>query len=299
VAESDLNDPRFVRSPDAGGLGMDAAWADEWHHAVHATLTGERSGYYEDFGGLSLLAKGLRQAWVYDGQWSPHRGRHHGRPPTGLPGHRFVVSTQNHDQVGNRALGERSAALMSEGRLRIAAALLLTSPFTPMLFQGEEWAASTPFLYFTDHRDPALGRAVSEGRRGEFASFGWDPASVPDPQAPATFARSTLDWGELDREPHRGLLAWYRTLIRLRRGHPDLGDPRPSATDVAADEAAGTVAVRRGRCRVLVNLADAPRSVAAPDGATVLAASDPGIRCGGGTVVLPPDAVAVVEWPHG
>ena len=171
IAESDLNDPRFVRSRDAGGYGLDAAWADEWHHALHAALTGEASGYYEDFGSLPLLAKALRQAWVYDGTYSPHRGRVHGRPPAGLDGSQFVVCTQNHDQVGNRAVGERSEALMSDGRLRVAAALLLTSPFVPMLFQGEEWGASTPFQYFTSHADPELGQTVSAGRRREFAAF--------------------------------------------------------------------------------------------------------------------------------
>ena len=144
VAESDLNDPRFVRSRDAGGYGLDACWADEWHHALHTCLTGETSGYYEDFGPLRLLAKALRQAWVYDGCYSPHRQRMHGRSPAGLSGSQFVVAAQNHDQVGNRAAGERSGALMSEGRLRVAAALLLTSPFVPLLFQGEEWGASTP-----------------------------------------------------------------------------------------------------------------------------------------------------------
>src|SRR5690606_31291439 len=175
IAESDLNDPRFVRSRDAGGHGLDAAWADEWHHALHAALSGEREGYYRDFGSLAHLAKALRQAWVYDGVYSPHRRRRHGRPPVGLSGHQFVVCTQNHDQVGNRARGERTSQLLSVERLEIAAALLLTSPFVPLLFQGEEWGARTPFLYFTDHEDPALARAVSEGRRNEFRAFGWDP----------------------------------------------------------------------------------------------------------------------------
>ena len=165
-------------------------------------LTGERDGYYEDFGPLPLLAKALRQAWVYDGTYSPHRQRVHGRPPAGLTGDQFVVATQNHDQVGNRAAGERLAALMTDGRLRVAAALLLTAPFVPMLFLGEEWAASTPFQYFTDHEDAELGRAVSEGRRREFAAFGWDPSGVPDPQDPATFERSRLRLGRAPGRRH-------------------------------------------------------------------------------------------------
>ena len=178
IAETDANDPRLVRNRDAGGYGLDAAWADDWHHALHVALTGERTGYYEDFGAPELLGKALRQAWVYDGVWSPHRQKTRGRNPIGVPPERFVVAAQNHDQVGNRAAGERLAAMVDEGRLKAAAALLLTTPFTPLLFQGEEWAASTPFQYFTDHADPGLGKAVAEGRRREFAAFGWNPGQL-------------------------------------------------------------------------------------------------------------------------
>jgi len=219
IAETDANDPRLVRSRDAGGDGLDAAWADDWHHALHVALTGERSGYYEDFSSPELLGKALRQAWVYDGMWSRHMDKTRGRKPTGVPPHAFVVAAQNHDQVGNRAGGERLAALVDEGRLKAAAALLVTTPFTPLLFQGEEWAASTPFLYFTDHADPGLGKAVAEGRRREFAAFGWT-REVPDPQGPGTFERSKLDWDELDEPYHRDMLHWYRGLIALRRRLP-------------------------------------------------------------------------------
>ena len=293
VAESDRNDPRVVRSRDAGGYGIDAAWADEWHHALHAVLTGERSGYYEDFGSLASLAKAVEQAWVYDGTWSPHRRRHHGRPPGGLPGHRFVVSTQNHDQVGNRAAGERLATLTSPGRLKVAAALALCSPFTPLLFQGEEWGASTPFLYFTDH-DPELGEAVRRGRRAEFAAFGWDPADVPDPQAPGTFAASVLDWAELDRPAHAELVTWYRELRALRRSVPALSDPRPGRTSVAVDEQSATLVVTRGHVALLVNLGPADRALSTAAPVTLLAASSPSVRVEEGGVVVPPDAVAVV-----
>ncbi|MGW2148441.1 malto-oligosyltrehalose trehalohydrolase [Nonomuraea bangladeshensis] len=294
IAESDLNDPRFVRSRESGGYGLDAAWADEWHHALHAALTGERDGYYADFGPLGLLAKALRQAWVYDGTWSPHRGRVHGRSPAGLSGHRFVVCAQNHDQVGNRARGERSGALMSEGRLRVAAALLLTAPFTPMLFQGEEWGAGTPFQYFTDHEDPELGRAVSEGRRREFAAFGWEPGQVPDPQDPATFDRSRLDWDEPGEEPHAGLLAWHRELIALRRRLPALTDGRLDRVRADCDEAAGLVSVERGPVLVAANLGDGTRVVPARGRARLLAASDPGITLSGDDLTLPPDTVAIL-----
>lgn len=295
VAESDLNDPRFVRSVDAGGFGMDAAWADEWHHALHAALSGERSGYYEDFGSLELLGKALRQAWVYDGQWSPHRQRRHGRPPVGLRGHQFVICTQNHDQVGNRAVGERSGKLMSEGRLRIAAALLLTSPFTPMLFQGEEWATTAPFQYFTDHRDPDLARAVSDGRRQEFVSFGWDPEQVPDPQARATFEDSKLRWHETAKAAHQDLFAWYQQLIALRRRVTALADPRLSSITVDVDEPACTLVVHRTGIDILVNLGNRPATFAVPAEATVLSASDPGVRIAGGRAVVPADAVAILE----
>jgi maltooligosyltrehalose trehalohydrolase len=297
VAESDRNDPRVVRPRPAGGYGIDAAWADEWHHALHAVLTGERQGYYEDFGSLELLAKALRQAWVYDGTYSPHRRRHHGRSPLGLEGHQFVVFTQNHDQVGNRARGERLAAQVSSGRCKVAAALLLSAPFTPLVFQGEEWGASAPFRYFTDHRDEDLAVAVRDGRRREFAAFGWDPADVPDPQDPATFAVSTLDWSEVHDEPHADVLAWYRALLALRRATPDLGDGRWSDLDVTADEYQGTLVVRRGAVRLLVNLAGADRRFARLSGERLVLASDPAVATDATCVSVPPDAVAILAAP--
>ena len=295
VAESDLNDPRFVRSRDAGGYGLGAAWADEWHHALHATLTGDTSGYYADFGPLPLLAKALRQAWVYDGTYSPYRGRVFGRPPVGLDGSQFVVATQNHDQVGNRAAGDRSSALMGDGRLRVAAALLLTSPFVPLLFQGEEWGAATPFQYFTGHQDPGLGAAVSQGRRGEFSAFGWDPADVPDPQDPATFQRSRLDWAEIHSPRHTSLLAWYRRLIALRRQVPALTDPRRGRTETDCDSDAGWLVVRRGPVTVAVNLGAAAWTFPAGPSAALLAASDPRVELAGQGLVLPPDTVAILK----
>lgn len=319
IAESDLNDPRFVRSRDAGGYGLDASWADEWHHALHAVLTGERDGYYEDFGTLGDLRDALRQAWVYAGRYSPHRGRVHGRSPAGLAGHRFVVSTQNHDQIGNRAAGDRLGSQVTDGRLRVAAALLLTSPFTPMLFQGEEWGATTPFRYFTDHDDPELARAVSEGRRNEFRAFGWSPEDVPDPQDPSTRDSSVLDWTELDAEPHASLRDWYRDLLRLRRRLPELSDGRweHAHCTVGPDPAAtsGWLLYRRGRVAVAANLSDQPMTVELREGRpgigasgggsgtsgdrvdsqnTLLLASDPGIELRGDAVDLPPDSVAIL-----
>ncbi len=202
--------PRAIRTTrslvggrSTGGYGVDAQWSDDFHHALHTVLTGETSGYYEDFGDLAQLAYSLGHVFVYDGRYSPHRRRRHGRPIEGLPGGRFLGYSQNHDQVGNRARGERLAALTTPGRLRIAAALELCAPFVPLLFQGEEWGASTPFRYFTDHRDPVLGRAVRDGRRREFAPFGWKPDDVPDPQDPQTWRRSVLRWDELEEASHR------------------------------------------------------------------------------------------------
>lgn len=292
VAESDLNDPRVVRRREVGGYGMDAQWSDDFHHAVHAALTGERDGYYADFGSLADVATALRRAFVYGGDFSAFRGRRHGRIDPALSGSRFLAYAQNHDQVGNRARGERSAALMSPGRLRLAAALVLTSPFVPMLFQGEEWGAGTPFQYFTDHADPALGRAVSDGRRCEFVAFGWEPADVPDPQDPATFQRSKLDWSELGEKEHAAVLDWHRRLIALRRSVPALADGRLDAVECRFDDEGGSLVVRRGPVTVAGNIGAFPVEVAV-DGGVVLA-SDGAHLGAGGVLRLAPDAVGVV-----
>ena len=295
IAESDLNDPKLVRAPEAGGFGLDAAWSDDFHHALHSALTGERAGYYEDFGGLEPLGRALERGYVYAGDHSPHRGRRHGRPLTGVPAHRLLGYLQNHDQVGNRAAGERSSALMSTGRLHIAAALVLCSPFVPMLFQGEEWGASTPFQYFTDHVDEELGRAVSQGRRREFAAFGWKPEDVPDPQDPATFERSLLDWAELDKEPHAGLLEWHKALVALRRRSPALSDGDFNQVRATWDEAAQWFCLTRGPITVACNLADHPQPVPIPPGGqAILLASDHSAEVVNGAVRLAPDSVAIL-----
>jgi maltooligosyltrehalose trehalohydrolase len=295
IAESDLNDPRFVRGRAAGGYGLDAAWSDDWHHAMHAALTGERSGYYEDFGSLEILGKALRQAWAYDGVWSAHRQKVRGGSTAGLPAHAFVIALQNHDQIGNRAAGDRLGTLVEEGALKAAAALLLTSPFTPMLFQGEEWSASSPFQYFTDHEDPELGKAVSEGRRREFDRFGWDPDGTPDPQDPGTFDHSKLVWTELDEPFHRQMLEWYRELIRLRSR---LGAPQGSTGNgvrVDVDSDARTVAFQRDGISVRVNLGETAWVVPVSGGDRLLMASDPAIRPDGGCLSMPPSSVVILE----
>ena len=296
IAESDLNDPRLVRDVVRGGYGLDAQWSDDVHHAIHSALTGERTGYYADYGSLEDVAAALTRGFVIDGRYSRYRERHFGRPIGDLGGHRFVVCLQNHDQVGNRAGGERSSALMSTGLLKVAAALLLTSAYVPMLFQGEEWGASTPFLYFTDHTDPMLARAVSQGRRREFAAFGWDEAAVPDPQDPATFARSKLDWAELVRRPHAGVLTWYRSLIHLRHRRPSLRDGDLGAVRVRCDEGRRWLVAERRGVAVAANLGEsrALLSLPRPDGGEVLLASEGVAAWDGDGLVLPPESAAVI-----
>jgi maltooligosyltrehalose trehalohydrolase len=292
IAESDLNDPRFVGKREAGGYGLDAAWADDWHHALHTVLTGERTGYYEDFGSLEQLAKALRQAWVYDGEWSRFRQKTRGRKAAvEIPAHAFVITAQNHDQVGNRAAGDRLVAQVGEGALKTAAAFLLTAPFTPMLFQGEEWASSSPFQYFTDH-DQELGKAVSEGRRREFAAFGWNPDHVPDPQDPQAFDRSKLAWSEIDEPFHRRMLDWYHALIQLRRRLPF---PQSSSVQVVVDAHTRTVAFDRDRIRVRANLGETTWVIPVAGDDRLLMASEAAIRTDGGCVRVPPSSVVILE----
>jgi len=299
IAESDLNDPRVVRERAAGGFGIDAQWSDDFHHALHSVLTGETNGYYSEFGSVGQLAKALRQAFVYDGCWSPHRRRRHGRTPGGLPASRFLAYLQNHDQIGNRATGERSSMLLSHGLLKVAAALVLLGPSVPMLFQGEEWGASTPFLYFTDHEDRALGEAVTEGRRREFASFGWNPEDVPDPQDPGTFRRSKLDWDEVSRGPHRDILDWHRRLIGIRRAVPALADwPGDeggfAGVHVDYDEAGRWLVLVRGDVTVACNIGSTETTIPTGPGRRVLLVSDDAAEIDGDRVRLPPESVIVL-----
>jgi len=216
IAESDLNDARVIRAPERGGYGLHAQWSDDFHHAVHVLLTGEKSGYYADFGGIGPLAATLREGWFFSGQHSKFRRRRHGNSPRGLPADRFVVCCQNHDQVGNRAVGDRLSTIVDFERLKLAAGVTLLSPFIPLLFMGEEYGESAPFQYFTSHSDPELIEAVRRGRREEFSSFGWDE-EIPDPQAESSFLRSKLSHTPTARGKHQILRGFYRELIRLRR----------------------------------------------------------------------------------
>lgn len=221
IAESDLNDPRAIRRPAVGGYGLDAQWSDDFHHALHAVLTGERHGYYEDFGALEQLAQAYRRPFVYAWDYSPHRQRFHGDDPGGCPAWRFVVCGQNHDQVGNRALGERLSGLLPFPALKLAAAAVLLSPYLPLLFMGEEYGEPRPFLYFVSHGDPALIEGVRQGRKQEFAAFHAE-GEAPDPQAESTFERSKLQWDLSGTGRHGQLRAFYRELLRLRRELPAL-----------------------------------------------------------------------------
>jgi maltooligosyltrehalose trehalohydrolase len=278
IAEVDLNDPVSVTPTAEGGWGMTAQWADDVHHALHALLTGERHGYYVDFGAPETLRKAMRDVFVHDGTHSTFRGEDWGAPvPPEVDGHRFVVFGSDHDQVGNRALGDRPSASLDDGALAASAALVLLSPYTPMLFMGEEWAAGTPWMYVTDHPEPELAQAVREGRSREFGGHGWaemygaDEADfeVPDPQDPATFEAGRLDWSEPAQPRHARVLEWYRTLVALRVAEPALSSGDRTTTDltwapvdVPADGAwADWLVLHRGHARVVVNLADAERTV--------------------------------------
>jgi maltooligosyltrehalose trehalohydrolase len=264
IAESDLNNPRLVTPRAAGGYGLAAQWDDDLHHCLHATLTGEHQGYYVDFGGLPELARTLRNVFFHDGRWSAFRQRTHGRAvdTTQLPGWKFVIYLQNHDQVGNRATGDRISATLSPGLLACGAALVLCTPYTPMIFMGEEWGATTPFQFFSFMPDAELREAIRRGRFAEFAEHGWNATDVPDPNDEQTFRRSQLDWSEPGVEPHATLLRLYRELIALLKSHPELSDPRLDALKVDVDEHARTLVLHRGALRVVVNLGTQPATVA-------------------------------------
>jgi maltooligosyltrehalose trehalohydrolase len=224
IAESDLNDSRLLHDARHGGYGLDAQWSDDFHHALHVLLTGEKGGYYADFGSIADLATTMRDGWLYAGQFSRFRRRRYGNSPKGIATDRFVVYSQNHDQVGNRAGGERLADLVDLQGLKMAAAVTLLSPFVPLLFMGEEYGEKRPFLYFTSHGDHDLIEAVRKGRRDEFAAFGW--TEIPDPQSEATFERSKLNYGTKDEAQHRILWNLYRELIALRKNFK-LGGSKP------------------------------------------------------------------------
>lgn len=296
MAESDANDPRLVVPPARGGFGLDAIWDDDFHHALHACLTGESAGYYADFGGLRQLEKAYARGFVYAGEYSAYRRRRQGRPAPELSGEELVGFAQNHDQVGNRARGDRLSFALATPRLLLAAGLVLTAPFVPLLFQGEEWASSSPFLYFCDPQDPSLAEATRKGRLAEFEAFGWEPEEIADPCAPDTFMRSKLAWEERELPRHRAVLDGHRALVRLRRRLPDLRDPtlRPDLVQYSADD--GWLRLRRGRCQVVANFSERPARVPVEADADqrLLFSSPDGVELEGTSLLLPPDGFAVL-----
>ncbi|GAA1236385.1 maltooligosyltrehalose trehalohydrolase [Microbacterium phyllosphaerae] len=299
IAESDLNDPTLILPRDAGGYGLTAQWSDDWHHAVHVALTGETDGYYEDFAAPDAMVKVSEGGFFHDGTYSSFRGRAHGAPlPASVPAWRLVTFAQDHDQIGNRAAGDRLSASLSPGRLAVAAVLTLTAPGTPMLFMGEEWGASTPWQFFTSHKEPELARATAEGRIAEFARMGWDPSLVPDPQDPATFERSHLDWSEVLTPAHAELLDLYRRLISLRQERAEFTDPDMAHTTVTVshrDAAPDARAYRidRGHLSVLVNLTGEEVEFELEPDARVLLETAPG-RIGARMIALSPESAVIV-----
>jgi maltooligosyltrehalose trehalohydrolase len=258
IAESDLNDPRVVRSREANGYGMDSQWSDDFHHALFALLytpkEGE-SGYYDDFGTLEDLHKALKHAYVYDGQYSRFRKRKHGRPADGLSAHHFIHFDQNHDQVGNRGWGERLEHLVGLDAAKVSLGLLLTAPYIPMLFMGEEWATSAPFLYFADHEDEEMRRLVAEGRKKEFAAFGFD-GDIPDPEDRKTYEMSKLKWTEQREGKHAEMLTWVKALIKLRRSRVCFNDGDMHHLLVSRDDLHRTLIMTRDEARILINFGD-------------------------------------------
>ncbi|MFI6479862.1 malto-oligosyltrehalose trehalohydrolase [Nonomuraea sp. NPDC050663] len=286
IAESDLNDPRMITPREAGGYGMAAQWSDDLHHAIHAAVTGENHGYYADFAPLASLAKALTSGFVHDGGYSGFRRRSHGQPFTG-PGHRLVCCSQNHDQIGNRPRGDR----MTPAQLRLAAGILLASPYTPMLFMGEEWGTRSPFLFFTDHVEPALREGEGERRRREFEGFGyeWD---APEPGDEESFLRSKVDWSELKEEEHWSLLCWYRDLIALRKALPELTDPRLDRVRVEFDESARWLLMGRQSLSVVVNFC--PDSVTFPLSETpILLIAEEGVSADQGALRIPGQSMVI------
>jgi len=271
IGESDLNDPKLIRPIEQFGYGLDGQWSDDFHHAVHALLTEETLGYYSDFGGADQVAESLREPFVYDGCFSSHRRRRHGGSSEGLPREKFVVAIQNHDQIGNRASGDRLTTTLAPDQLRLAAALLLLSPYVPLIFMGQEYGETNPFQYFVSHGDPQLVEAVREGRRKEFEAFGWGD-DVPDPHSEDTFQHSKLDRRRAAEAEHAAVFALYRDLLALRDEEPML---LPDGAAISVSEQDGCIVLLRqakdapdrhgGALLALFNCTRAQRDVPLPD----------------------------------
>jgi maltooligosyltrehalose trehalohydrolase len=276
---------------------MDAQWSDDFHHALFSVLNvgGNENGYYVDFGSLEDLAKSLTKVFVYDGAYSHYRNRNHGRPVDPLSAHRFLGYIQNHDQVGNRAIGDRLERIVGVDRAKVAAGIVLTAPFIPMIFQGEEFADSTPFQYFADHEDPEMAMAVKTGRKAEFAAFGWNPDDIPDPEKRETFERSKLKWDEVHQGQHEKMLDWYRKLIHLRRNSPSLNNGDLRSVTVEFDEKKRWLTMERGLLKIFSNLGDAPAEFDRPEPYSLLLASREDVIAALTKIVLPSNTMAILS----
>jgi maltooligosyltrehalose trehalohydrolase len=300
IAESDLNDPRLITAREGGGYGLTAQWSDDFHHALYVSLTGDASGYYADFDSLAALGKVFESGFFHTGTRSSFRGRTHGHPidTWRTPTWRLVVCSDNHDQIGNRAKGERLSRKISPAQQAIAAMVTLLSPFTPMIFMGEEWGADTPWRFFSSHPEPELAEMIRAGRLEEFAQMEWDTSDVPDPQDPRTFEVSRLDWSELEQPRHAELLDLTKRLISIRRTYPDFTDPRFDQGRALSNDEGGWLLLERGDMIMVVNFRDRPTEVA------VGRAVDPVITIGqievAGDVVRlgPHSAMAADATPH-
>lgn len=244
IAESDLNDSRIIRPPELGGFGIDAQWCDDFHHSLHTLLTGENSGYYSDFGKIEHMVKSLREGYTYSGQYSVYRKKSQGNPSKDRPARQFVVFSQNHDQTGNRMLGERLSTLVSFEALKLAAGVVILSPYMPLIFMGEEYGEYAPFLYFVSHTDEELVEAVRNGRREEFKAFSWK-GEPPDPQSEETFLRTKLNWSKRQEGNHKIILDFYRNLIKLRKEVPALSSPDKDSLEAYGREDKKVIIVRR------------------------------------------------------
>ncbi len=297
IGETDLNDPRFVTPREANGYGLDAQWSDDFHHSLFTLLHHETNGYYQDFGSVEHLATALRQVFLYDGRYSRYRQHNHGREVHKISYHRFLGYIQNHDQIGNRAKGERLQHLVGMQKAKLAAAVVMTAPFLPMIFMGEEWAAATPWMYFTDFHAEELRTAVREGRKRDFQHFGWTE-DVPAPDAPETFLQSKLQWGELDESLHHEMYCWYRDLIHLRRRSLPLNLGDFSRMNVQFSEEGRWIYTDRGNIRTMINFAETETDFAIEPRSDLLLSRGPAPVRTGDCVKVPPMSVAIYHWPQ-
>jgi len=299
IAESDLNNPSIIRPIEANGYGMDAQWSDDFHHSLFTLLHVEddkSKGYYSDFGDFENLAKSLKSMFVYDGIYSEYRKRHHGRPVDSLSAHHFIGYIQNHDQVGNRATGDRLEHIIGVPKTKVALGIVMTAPFVPMLFQGEEFAASTPFLYFADHDDAEMAKLVAEGRKKEFAAFGWDESQIPNPEDMSTYTDSKLNWAEVDEGKHADLFEWTSRLIHIRRNSISLNDGDRGHVKVHCDEENRWLRMDRNLVSVFANLGSGPSQFKIGAEYDMLLASVPDYtHIEDGHLTLPPDGFAILS----